>query len=292
VLACAVAILVGAAPAGAHAIGAVPNWATLLPPAPGDSSNTVPLGFDVCPDGSLDCPARVIDEMTSRWQALDATCDHNAVFALTYLRTTQEFYRTVTSQPDFFSDEAWIDREDANFAEQYFRAFDAYNAGEHVPAAWRIAFDAAASSDETGIGDLLLGMNAHINRDLPFVLASVGLVKPDGTSRKPDHDKVNVFLERVIDPLQVELAQRYDPLFKTTDAEPSPFDETLALQFVDAARENAWRNAERLVNARTPAQRQLVASSIEAEAAAIGRTVRAANTLPGYGPRRDAYCSG
>jgi hypothetical protein len=36
----------------------------------------------------------------------------------------------------------------------------------------------------TGSGDLLLGISAHVNRDLPFVLASLGLVAPDGTSRK------------------------------------------------------------------------------------------------------------
>ena len=29
----------------------------------------------------------------------------------------------------------------------------------------------------TGLGDMLLGMSAHINRDLPFALAHVGLRK-------------------------------------------------------------------------------------------------------------------
>jgi hypothetical protein len=213
------------------------------------------------------------------------------VFALTYLRTTEEFFRTETNDPGYFSDVPWINHEDAVFAEFYFRAYDDYVAGQDVPAAWRIAFDTAKSRNETAIGDLLLGMNAHINRDLPFTLAAVGLVKPDGSSRKSDHDKVNAFLDRVIDPLQRELAERYDPLFRTTDAEPSPLDETGALALVRGFRENAWRNAERLVNARTDAQRRHVAASIEAEAALGARLIRATNTLPGYGPRRDAYCA-
>ena len=48
--------------------------------------------------------------------------------------------------------------------------------------------DAAKGRQVTGLGNLLLGMNAHINRDLPFVLYSIGLTAPDGSSRKPDHD--------------------------------------------------------------------------------------------------------
>ena len=53
-----------------------------------------------------------------------------------------------------------------------------------------------ASRQVTGMGNVFLGMNAHVNRDLPFVLAEIGLVKPDGTSRKADHDRVNDFLAR------------------------------------------------------------------------------------------------
>jgi hypothetical protein len=250
----------------------------------------VPLDFDVCPEGGLECPAAVIEEMTQRWEPLDAACDHRAVFALTYLRTTEEFFRTVQSDPTFFSDGPWVNHEDAVFAELYFQAYDRYVAGESVPAAWRIAFDAARSPNLTALGDLLLGMNAHINRDLPYTLAHVGLVAPDGTSRKPDHDAVNRFLDRVADPLQDELEARYDPTLHLLDAEPSPVDEIQFLQQVRGYRENAWRNAERLVNARTPAELTLVKASIEQEAALGARVIRTLFTVPGYGARRDAYC--
>ncbi len=192
--------------------------------------------------------------MYARWRPLDESCDHRAVFALTYLRTTEEFARTVQSDPGFFSDVPWINHEDAVFAELYFRAYDNWvigNRGE-VPAAWRVAFENASNPNLTGIGDLLLGMNAHIYRDLPYTLAAVGLVKPDGSSRKRDHDLVNAFLENVADPLQVELAQRYDPMFELTDMEPSPVDEEVVLQLVKLMRENAWRNAELLVSASSP----------------------------------------
>ena len=228
--------------------------------------------------------------MQERWRPLDASCDHRAVFALTYLRTTQEFFRTVKSRRGFFDDRRWVDHEDAVFAKLYFHAYDRYVNGRRVPAAWKTAFDAAQSPNVTGIGDLLLGMNAHIDRDLPYALAHVGLVKPNGRSHKHDHNRVNKFLSRVIDPLQVELARRYDPIFKATDAEPSPLDEVGALQAVRTMRENAWRNAERLVNADSKAERREVQESIEAESEAGAQVILAANTVPGYGESRDAYC--
>src|SRR5439155_22923460 len=213
---------------------------TLLPPG-NDAPGTISIGFDICPDGSIKCPEGVIAEMNRRWRPLNNRCDHKAVFALTYLRTTQEFFRTVKREPHFSSDPAWINHEDTVFAQLYFNPSDAWTRGRSLPGAWRVAFQAAESPNVTGIGDLALGMSAHINRDLPFALAHVGLVKPDGTSRKPDHDKVNVFLDRVADPLQDELARRYDPIFKQTDAGPSPLDETGVLQAVREWREQAWR---------------------------------------------------
>lgn len=55
-------------------------------------------------------------------------------------------------------------------------------------------------------------------------------------------------------------------------------------------RENAWRNAERLVNATSDAERAQVAQSIEGQAAVGAQTIVAQNTVPGYGAIRDAWC--
>ncbi|MCQ7030062.1 DUF5995 family protein, partial [Escherichia coli] len=51
----------------------------------------------------------------------------------------------------------------------------------------------------------------HVNRDLPFTLYAIGLVAPDGSSRKSDHDRVNRILNAVVSPLLDEIAARYDP---------------------------------------------------------------------------------
>ncbi len=288
-----VACLLGVGAGSARAENLVlPNWPELLPANPYTPAGTVPLGWDVCKNGQPSCPPAVINEMYSRWQPLDASCDHRAVFALTYLRTTEEFARTIHDAPGTFSDLPWIRHEDAVFAQLYFNAYDDYAAGRSVPLAWKIAFDNARNPNMEGMGDLLLGMNAHINRDLPYTLAHVGLVKGDGSSRKLDHDKVNQFLDRVIDPLQDELAQRYDPIFTIIDAEPSPADEVGALQGIGLLRENAWRNAKDLLAARNnPLALALVKQNIETQAAVFALDIVAASTVPAYGLIRDPYCA-
>ena len=86
------------------------------------------------------------------------------------------------------------------------------------------------------------------------MLAGIGLVKPDGSSRKPDHDRVNVFLNRVTDDLYAEIARRFDPTIDDADL-PGTADDAGVFQLIPTWREIAWRNAERLVAATTAEQR-------------------------------------
>jgi hypothetical protein len=267
------------------------GWPALLPPLP---DQYTPLQAQECADGSPSCVNATIAMMTSQLNQLAATCDHRALFSLAYLRTTQT-YQTAAARPGFFHDPGYVNTEDAVFAAYYFRAYDDWTAGNTsaVPPAWQITFSAAAGKKVTGVGDFLLGMNAHINRDLPFVLASLGLVTPDGASRKPDHDQVNVFLNQVVDPLLAEAAARFDP--SVTDlSTPYGITWTVFMQIIEVWREAAWRNAELLVDAPSAAIRATVAQTIETTAAATAVALR---TTYSYLPlvmttaSRDAFCS-
>ena len=123
----------------------------------------------------------------------------------------------------------------------------------------------------TGIGDALLGISVHVNRDLPFVLEQLGLVTPDGTSREPDHDRINGVLGRVVGPMMAEAAGRLDPTIADRRVGGQTFDDAQALQFIVGWRDNAWANAEKLVAAPTPADHAAVAAEIETEAATTSR---------------------
>jgi hypothetical protein len=266
------------------------GWSALLP---GLALPYDPTSPDDCVAGRSQCVDKTIREMTRRFDPLASACDHNAIFSLTYLRTTEEYRRTI-DEP-FFDDTSFINYEDTVFAHYYFAAFDSWAAGriEEVPPAWRVAFDAAARHAVSASGDLLLGINAHVQRDLPLVLYSIGLVAPDGTSRKPDHDRVNEILNRVTDDIIAEIARRFDPTIDDTDL-PTSLDGATLFQTLVAWREKAWRNAEALAAAPTPEARDLVVAQVENDAASEARTIAAATAYPpltdGSAPR-DAYCA-
>jgi hypothetical protein len=216
------------------------------------------------------------------------------VFADLYLIVTRS-YRSDVSNPAFFSDNGFVNHEAAYFAQDYFDAFDNWYGGrpDLVPAAWKIAFAAADGHQVSGLGDLMLGVNAHVNRDLPFVLAHIGLVKPDGTSRKPDHDKVNDVFYQAYGPAFADAEHRFDPSISNPTFDAMPYDDTVFLQTLVAWREEAWRNAERLALASTPTERASVAASIETAAANEARAIVTATSYlvtQSSGPR-DAYCA-
>ena len=267
------------------------GWSAALPPL---AWQYQPNTADECVAGRLSCVDRTIREMQRRYAPLASRCDHQAVFALAYLRTTQTYRRTAATA-GFYDDPGFVNHEDAAFAALYFSALDHWTDGEvaDVPPAWRVAFGAARGRTVSGIGDLLLGMNAHVNRDLPFVLAEIGMVAPDGSTRKPDHDRIDAMLNQVVEPLVDEEAARYDPGIELA---PTPYGVgyTGLMQVLVAWREQAWREAEQLVSAPTPAARDLVAQGIEQSAAATARTIVAATSyLPPVtgSSQRDRYCA-
>jgi hypothetical protein len=137
---------------------------------------------------------------------------------------------------------------------------------------------------------MLLGINAHVQNDMPFVLAQLGLRDRQGRSRKPDHDRANAVLNSGYERAVSAINERFDPLVSLTNASWHPIDDVAGLEVVRLWREQVWRNAERLVNARSDAERQRVADEIEAYAAGWAQGI-AAVPSPGYRPMRDAYCA-
>jgi hypothetical protein len=302
----AACVLVGAspaaaappAPAGAPG-GAADPGSTVVPGAARGAAGGAPETTDAaravevpetCPEGGNECVDGTIAELTARFGALGRACGHHATFALAYLRTTQG-YKWSRDQDGFFVDPQWVNREGALFAEYYYRAYDDWAAGRRsaVPLAWLAALDAARDRRLTGAGDLMLGMNAHINRDLPYVLERVGLTAPDGSSRKPDHDRVNEILAGLVDSLFAELVARYDPAGFDVGIVPAT-----VLELIVAWREQAWRNAVRLATAPTPFARALVEADIESSAAATAAGLAALTSYvpPFTGPdARAAHCA-
>jgi hypothetical protein len=264
------------------------GWSELLPP----TYMGVDTGSaDVCVAGRIECVDRVANRLERQVAGLG--CDHNAVFSLAYARTTQKVAAVQRANPAFFADTPWLNHYDAVFADFFFSAWNSWQRTASAPPAWAIAFQTADRRNASAAGNLLLGMSAHVNRDLPFTLYAIGLVAPDGTSRKADHDRVNQILNTVLSPLLDEIVARYDPTARVIPGIGSVGD-FLEFQALPAWREMAWRNAELLASAPGPAARKAIAATIEQSAVAEATALLA---LTRYLPplttsaRRDAYCS-
>ena len=275
--------------AKADHLGLNPPWPQILPPL-GSAPTTKPHPVVHCREPSIACVAGLERRIKRQWRPLDRACDHRAVPALAYLRITQELRRQLKLDPSPIRFHRWMEILITTFSNRYFDSFDRFEAGLPVPEAWRIAFDAYAEADISAGQDVLLFSNAHVQHDLPFALAEVGLRSPAGLSRKPDHDQVNDVNTRIFDPFQDEISERYDPLFPLVDLSPSPLDELGAQETVKLWRETAWRNAERLVSARSQAERERVVDSIRANSTTWARLI-ASGEFPGYRDQRDAYCN-
>lgn len=280
-------------PAAAPAQDPGPPYTDWNAKEPGYPSNAPPSRRANCAGGYRSCIDRTIGEMYRRFHRVVPVCDDNNVFSLTYIRVTEDIRRGLDS--GFYEDERWLSHLDALFARPYFLAYDNYRAGrtDLVPPAWRIAFDAGRDGTVKGIGNLLLSMNAHVNRDFPFVLYRAGLVDRQGRSRKAEHDAGNARLRALYKPMLKELSRRFDASIDDYDVPGTVADDEAFFSVLVDWREAAWRNAQRLAAAKTDAERRQVAQSIEAYAVSQAELIYAGSA---YGPgesrvARDARCA-
>ena len=282
-----VALCLLAAPAGASEPVNVP-WSSYLP-AMGSPNGNQGGPQPRCTVATMKCLDTVIHRLRHRQDSFG--CDHRAVFSTTYLMLTKVMRRTMNADRHFFRDRRALIYEDALFAHIYFQTLKRFKAGQPIDQAWQIALDATQTGDTEGAGDMLLGINAHVQNDMPFLLAAVTLRDSKGRSRKADHDAENRILDDAFDEVVREVSRRYDPLAALQTHDLSPATDVFGIELVKLWREGVWRNAERLVNAKTKADRDQVAASIHAQAGATAQSILAATQgPPGYRAQRDAYC--
>lgn len=246
-----------------------------------------PYRGKLCPGGEPQCIEDVITEMKARLQPLAASCSHDAIFSLAYLRVTENVKDA--ADHGYFADRKWLTQLDAEFAKMYFDTMDTWKAGKRtsVPKAWRLALQATEDRSMTGLGDFMMNMNAHINNDFPYVLEMVGLTAADGTSHKPDHNAYNQRLDSLYHPVFDEEAARFDPSFNKLDL--GPVDEVAVGLIMRGWREMVWRHAEALVNA-PAALRPLVEKEISEYAATQAQLIKVFFASPNP-TTRDAYCA-
>jgi hypothetical protein len=195
--------------------------------------------------------AHTIEQMSAHYQD-PALEPQNKPFALLYLRTT-EGMRDANNTGEFSDPTFWDTRVIPTFASYYLDAYAAWKRGDQrqVDPAWRIAFRADPGK-LTCTQLLYLGINAHVNNDLAFVIEELG-ARYTYADHKHVDDVLAVRTRPVVYPeIQRELC-------------PGLFSETVppgADADIFAWRQLAWDNAQRLLAAPTPRAWDRIAKEI------------------------------
>jgi hypothetical protein len=193
--------------------------------------------------------ADVVSALQDRLDTLPAHLAHRRTFISTYLRTTEAVGRAVDA--GFFEDGAWVEQWDVVFADLYLVAHDADAAGEPAPRPWRATFDASPRLHP--LQHLLLGVNAHINYDLPQSLVAV-IPEEDFDDaevlerRRRDHERIDRVLSSRIAAEDSEL-RSLGPM-ALVDRLLTPVNRLASRRFLRESRRKVWHNTFALRDAR------------------------------------------
>lgn len=186
--------------------------------------------------------------MAERLDSLTPAQDYLRHFLGTYQRTTLAVGRAL--HDGLFEDPAWVERWDVAFASMYLEALDAHLSGEVPSRPWRLAFD--ASRELSNLGHVLLGMNAHVNYDLPQALLTVisDADFDDGSlmaSRFRDHKRMDEVLSSRVAAEDDELGARGRSRLNQV---LRPLHRLSSQRFLREARAKVWHNTVELQIAR------------------------------------------
>lgn len=186
-------------------------------------------------DGVVGVLDNIIDECIETQSRL-------GYFAALYRRVTIGVRRRMDDGT--YVDPHRMERLDVQFAQRYIDAYFRHRQGETPTEAWAYAFAAAEDERPIVLQHLLLGMNAHINLDLPIASAKI-LDDHDPEGFKADFHAVNDLLAALIDEIQDEIATA-GLWMKVVDVLGGPIDEALCSVFLSRARSSAWQRAQTL----------------------------------------------
>lgn len=196
----------------------------------------------------------IVERMEEIGRRLVAENDERQHFHLAYLHSTKAVM--VDVEADKFVDSAWAERWGVAFAQLYLDAFDAWEEGGEPSGPWRVAFDAARDPSIPPVRHALLGINAHINYDLPQAFLAV--ITDDEFDdpalmdrRAADHAHVDSILLHRVRQEDKNLKRVEEPGDRTIiDRLMMPFNRAGTKKFLKEGREKVWRNARVLSRAR------------------------------------------
>lgn len=214
----------------------------------------------------------VLEKMAEIQAALPSQ-DGVAWFNRLYAKTTEAIAQAIADGR--FEAPELLEELDVAFAELYFAAYDGDRTGSEIPKAWSPLFDVRSSQTIAPIQFALAGMNAHINRDLPFAVATVAerhCFEPrEDSAFYRDFLVVNEILKETEARVKVWFAEGF---VGEVDRAFGEVDDRIALWSIVHARRTAWENAELLWGLRAlPALREPFGSALDRLVGVAGRAL-------------------
>lgn len=188
----------------------------------------------------------LVERMAEVGERLVADNDERQHFHGAYVRSTRSVL--AEAEEGGFTDGDWAQRWGLAFAQLYMDAFDAFERGEPAPGPWQVAFESSRDPDITPFHHALLGINAHINFDLPqALLAVISDYEFDDEElmarRASDHNHVDELLVRRV-PEENKLMEAVEEPGDRTfiDRMLMPFNIAGTKRFLKDGRKKVWRN--------------------------------------------------
>lgn len=232
-------------------------------------------------------PGARVQDLVTRFEAAHAGLgedDDERHFCGLYLRSTLAMQRELADGG--FDDGEWMARLVVAFADRYLDALGSWRAGGAVPRPWELALRSRPGA--TPLAHQLVGLNAHLNFDLPQVLLEVlddadfgdaGLM----AARGADFRHVDAVMLRRIPEEGRRLRALGGPLLaEVLSRLLYPLNLLASRRWLVVARRLVWHNAAQLSLARAAGEEDLRRRTVDLEvlcAAAVDDLLRPGQVL-------------
>lgn len=183
-------------------------------------------------------------------------------FNKTYLIITKNVLNKLDT--GYFKKDVAMRSVDTAFGNYYFRALHGYISEGKCPPAWKLFFDACHENSHHQFVYMGLGVNAHVNNDLPQTLFDV----LKGDLFKQDYNKINEVIAQSLKDVILNLNEKSATLNTAQNYLLSIYKLTLA-SLIRNWRNKAWENYLMLN------KDEISISSIEDEASVIAKKLLA-----------------
>ncbi len=204
---------------------------------------------------------QLLTRMNAQAERWEKQGDPRAFFQRCYETMSKNMTQAIAERR--FGNPAWIEHLMHRFAEYYYDALALYDQNHcDTPPVWKHVHDTSKGKRLHVMQHILLGINAHINYDLPLALYDTlradwdNLDETQRKSRRADHDLVNRIIAETIDEVQDNIIEPHSWAVAIVDRLMGRIDEWLLAQLISGWRTDVWHIAVQLLHAQSAQERE------------------------------------